>query len=422
MLDYWWLTLAAAAFLTIFASRITASATLYFAHARDNHLQLTCRQTAWQRSSMVARLASQLNVPVASPAKIEWRVLEVSEVVQESVDCRSYYLVDPYGQSLPDFRPGQYVMVRPALAGAYQATRCYSLSSSPDSRFWRITVKLQEFDEHFKQSNANGLSTWLHQTIGKGDCLLVGGPAGQFYLPSDSTNELVLLAAGVGITPMASIMRWSLEFTPQRAVTLLYQVKDVEHWPLGRTLHGWQADFDSLHVHTYFSRESEATLDVERDRLPGQFHLGKLNGKIASSLSTHRDVDYYLCGPDAWMEQICQQLMASTIEASRIHREFFGPQTAVKNCNNPPASAYQVRFELSEVETNWQDPEQSLWELARANAISLPSGCLNGVCGSCRLKLVSGKVEHDRKLGVELAEGECLPCVARPVSHVTIQA
>ena len=269
MLDYWWLTMAAAAFLAIHVTQFTASAARLRLHWRENYKRLKNRQSGLQRSSSVARLASQLGVPAASSGTPQWRILEVAEIVQESVDCKSYYLIDPYGQALPSFRPGQHVMVRPALAGAYQATRCYSLSSSPDSRFWRITVKLQALDSQYARSQTSGLSAWMHQTIGKGDCLLIGGPSGQFYLPSESTNDLVLIAAGVGITPIASMLRWSLEHTPDRSVTLLYQVRDTQHWPLGRTLHQWQAEVDSIQIHSFFSRASAADVDVERVRRLG---------------------------------------------------------------------------------------------------------------------------------------------------------
>jgi hypothetical protein len=186
-----------------------------------------------RQAAQVARLNSELQ---ASPqaAGIPWRVMEVAEIIDESADCRSFYLIDPYRQALPMFLPGQHVLVRPALAGAYQATRCYSLSSSPDERYWRITVKRQAAgaDERTvldqqkarrpsatqQSSKSGGLSAWLHATVGVGDCLLVGGPNGHFHIDVTSQRPLVLLAAGVGITPMASMLRWSLQNAPHRPV------------------------------------------------------------------------------------------------------------------------------------------------------------------------------------------------------------
>jgi uncharacterized protein len=422
MLEYWWLLLAASAFLVIHTTQFTASALRMRSHWREKRNRLQNRQLSLQRSSFVARLASQLGTVTESPTTNGWRILEVAEVVQESADCRSYYLVDPYGQPLPDFLPGQYIMVRPALAGAYQVTRCYSLSSSPDPRYWRITVKLQEVDESSVPSRSGGLSAWIHRTSGKGDCLLVGGPSGQFSLSPDSSNELVLIAAGVGVTPMASMLRWSLQFTPCRPVSLLYQVKDTEHWPLGRTLHQWQVSSPAMRAYSFFSRVAEEEILSEREKVPGGLYVGRLNGHIAHHLTQSEEAEFYLCGPDAWMEQIRGELQSAGVQPHRIHWESFGSVALTNHPTELSGVSRKVRFSLSQREAIWQDSELSLWEMARAIDVVLPSGCLNGVCGSCRVKLKEGTVEYDRKIGVELAQDECLACVARPTSDLVLEA
>lgn len=344
--------------------------------------------------------------------------MEVAEVVQESLDCRSFYLVDPYRQELPPFLPGQYVMVRPALAGQYQVTRCYSLSSSPDHRFWRITVKEHPLN---KASHTGGLSSWLHQSINVGDCLFIGGPSGQFYLPDEVTGPIVLVAAGVGITPIASMLRSSLENMPQRPVTLVYQAQDSEHWPLGTALHSWQADFSNLQAHTFFSRTSEEEVADVADAFPGSFHVGKVDGGTLRQFVDDPNANYYFCGPEAWMEQLRQELIANGVAAGQLHWESFGsaaPQSVLPSSTQ----AHRVTFQHSGIVADWSDPEQSLWEFARANDIYLPSGCLSGACGSCRCKLIRGEVEYDRRIGVELANDEVLTCVARPKSAVELDA
>ena len=122
-----------------------------------------------RQAAEIARLNSDLQSATAA-SSVQWRVMEVAEVVDESEDCRSFYLIDPYRQPLPDFFPGQHLMVRPALAGAYQTTRCYSISSSPDRRYWRITVKRQASELRESRRTVNGqLSAWLHETIHAGD-------------------------------------------------------------------------------------------------------------------------------------------------------------------------------------------------------------------------------------------------------------
>lgn len=402
-----------------------------------------------RQAAHVARLNSELQIS-GCDSGIPWRVMEVAEIIDESADCRSFYLIDPYRQSLPDFRPGQYLMIRPALAGAYQTTRCYSLSSSPDSRYWRITVKRQErvgdrlaaseggsSNEGIHSSvkpTANrqgGLSAWLHESIGVGDCLLVGGPNGQFALAADNPRPLVLLAAGVGITPMASMLRWSMQHTPQRLVRLLYQAKDLDHWPLGRTLHSWTAKFPACRVVSYFSRAKQEDIRPLISQivsagqtpsvLPTEYVLGKFDASHALQALPHEDCDYFLCGPNAWMESVRNDLMAAGVAEQHIHWESFGstehPQPVVAA---EPITKLAVRFEASGVDVQWSSPDQSLWELARENQVEIASGCLSGVCGCCRVRLLAGEVAYDRELSIELADDECLACVARPKTDCRI--
>lgn len=377
-----------------------------------------------RQAAEVARLNSELQAAVGKGNGLDWRVMEVAELVDESEDCRSFYLVDPYGQELPDFRPGQYLMIRPALAGAYQTTRCYSLSSSPNSRFWRITVKRQEAEQPERRlMPSGGLSAWLHRTIRVGDCLLIGGPNGKFYLPKESRRPLVLLAAGVGITPMASMLRWSLENTPDRLVALLYQAKDLEHWPLGPSLHSWQTSFDSCHIMSFFSREDAATLQSVSTQIPGSFFKGKFTASEAFKSLRRTDCDYYMCGPDGWMKAIREGLETEGVPEDQIHWESFGTGVGAQPAAaKSDAASVSVRFEHSQVESMWSDPEQTLWEFARENHVEIPSGCLSGVCGCCRVKLLEGEIEYDREIAIELASDECLTCVSRPKSDVVIDA
>lgn len=376
-----------------------------------------------RQAAEIARLNSELQVSQGASTALAWRVMEVAEVVEESEDCRSFYLVDPYRQPLPDFRPGQYLMVRPALAGAYQATRCYSISSSPNERYWRITVKRQECEPNERTKNNGGLSKWLHQTIQAGDCLLIGGPSGQFFLPRDSQRPLVLLAAGVGITPMTSMLRWSLEHTPHRPVALLYQVKDFSHWPLGSSLHAWQADFGNCRISTFLSREDERNITEAQATLPGKFVAGKFDSSDAArALADCPDPEFYMCGPDGWMKAIREGLIDSGIAEERVHWESFGGTGAQPIAAVGPTTAIDVRFDHSDVDTAWSDPEQSVWELARESGVDLPSGCLSGVCGCCRVRVLEGEVTYDREISIELAPNECLTCIARPKTALKVDA
>ena len=124
------------------------------------------------------------------------------------------------------------------------------------------------------------------------------------------------------------------------------------------------------------------------------------------------------------MNAIRDGLIERGVQEENVHWESFGgtgnqPVGVVNAGDVKPVS---VSFQSSEVETEWSDPEQTLWELARESQVEIPSGCLSGVCGGCRVKLLSGKVEYDREIKLELGDDECLTCVTRPKTEVVIDA
>lgn len=380
-------------------------------------------QTQNRRTAQIARLESEIATP-ASRSAVPWRIMEVREIVQESADCKSFYLVDPHGQELPGYDPGQYLMVRPALASGKQVTRCYSLSDAPRRDSYRITVKRQQPGENVVPG-AGGLSAYLHDRIHPGDCLLIGGPAGQFYLAPDINTPLVLLAAGIGITPVVSMVRWSLENTPHRPILVLFQVKDTAHWPFGRMLHDLQSANRNLRAVSYFSNPAQTAIVGNG----AMVRNGKFTAKdVTRFLKEPQYSNYYMCGPDGWMSGMREGLIALSVPANQVHWESFGgvspkKSTATQAVADEKASAeFAVSFSLSGREATWCDAEQSLWELAKENEIEIASGCLSGACGSCKLRLLKGNVKYPTRITAELAEGECLPCVARPVSDVVLEA
>lgn len=371
-------------------------------------------------ATKVARLNSQLSTQTTDQTR-QWRVMEVLKVVNESRDTKSYYLSDPNQQALPTFFPGQYLMLRPALAGQYQTTRCYSISVAPNTRLWRVTVKRQHSDKPLRPDRkSGGLSTWLHENIRDGDCLLVGGPSGHFYLAKENTNPLVLLAAGVGITPMASIVQYSTHFTPQRPVSLYYQAKDQQHWPLGDEVHSYVKSANRCRVVSYLTRASSVELQHLAETHPGVFREGRIVAQEVVEEVALPGAHFFMCGPEEWMSDMRQQLIESGVPLEQIHWESFGGMPTTTADTTSTQQSYSVQFAKSETTAACQSNDQSLWELAQANDVHIPSGCLSGVCGSCRVKLLKGQVSYDRAIGVGLAENECLTCVAKPASDLVL--
>jgi ferredoxin len=123
------------------------------------------------------------------------------------------------------------------------------------------------------------------------------------------------------------------------------------------------------------------------------------------------------------MDNLRRELIEAGVSEQRIHWESFGsalhPQ-AVDRAE--PCESLSVSFVASDVQASWIGSDQSLWELAREHQVEIPSGCLSGVCGCCRVKLLSGTVCYDREITLELADDECLACIARPKTDCCIDA
>jgi ferredoxin-NADP reductase len=158
-----------------------------------------------------------------------WREFRVVRRVPEDPDgsqC-SFYLAPIDGKPLPDFRPGQFLTVSVTVAGeARPVVRCYSLSSRPDPGQFRITVK-RALSPPTRPDLPPGLcSRHLHEQVQVGDTLGVRGPSGDFYLDPDPDLPVMLIAGGVGITPMVSMLGWLAQAAPQRRVHLVHAVQN----------------------------------------------------------------------------------------------------------------------------------------------------------------------------------------------------
>ena len=273
----------------------------------------TARRRQLNSESQLAQRASELADNPLQPG-VGWRVLEVAAVVEESADVKSFYLTDPYDRPLPDFLPAS-IMVRPAWAGTYQATRCYSLSMAPNARCWRIAAAANPDSPPPRTRKTRIPATG--RMIRLAGLFAVNGPRA---IPRSSTTRPAgSTAAGVGITPLCSILHHALAQTPTRSLSLYYQASDLQHWPLGREVHS-QCQQPNVHVVTYFSRTTEAKLLAAR-QLPGEFRLGYIDVQAVIRETDTEAAHYYMCGPESWMEGLRQQLTNAGVPLEQIHWE-----------------------------------------------------------------------------------------------------
>lgn len=362
-----------------------------------------------------ARLEGVLKSPYNSATG--WRQMVVAEMVDESSDCRSFYLVDAAGEALPGFLPGQHLLIQlPVDKHGRKPLRCYSLSDAPDPRYYRLTIKRVPVTKADVDRSKNGLSDYLHVGLREGDSVLVKGPQGHFHVDPSFQGPLVLMALGIGITPMISILRWSLQNHPGRDVYLFFQVRNSEQHPFATVLNKWRTERNELKLTTFYSRpETHEVKGIHFDET-GRFDVTRLSPFLPTVRSK-----FYLCGPNEWMMDFEQQLLAAGVKQEDVSWESFGgappgttPQASEATTVAPSEKQCTVAFKRSEKALAWSSEHKSLLDLAEANDIAVESGCRSGVCGACVVKNLCGKVKYTKTPGAAVAADEVLTCISQP--------
>lgn len=241
-----------------------------------------------------------------------WPEVTVVQREAASADTVALTLQALPGQTLPDFVPGQYLSVAVPIAelGLTQV-RQYSFSDAPGQGRWRITVKREAAHA---TAPAGRVSNHLHDGVRVGDRLRVGLPAGDFQLP-DSPRPVVMLSAGVGITPMVAMLRHLAAHRPDLAVVFAHAATDREHVPHRSEVDACVQTMPQARLHLWL--ETCGPLDE------GQAREGRMDLSQVGALPA--DADVFLCGPLPFMQAQRRWLLAHGVPRERIHHEVFGP-------------------------------------------------------------------------------------------------
>lgn len=240
---------------------------------------------------------------------------------RESINIVSFYLKPEDGGPLPSFLPGQYITIRIPTHDGSTTMRNYSLSNKPGRDYFRISVK-REIAAADDAPNGY-VSNMLHDNIEKGDTLEIGPPCGEFFLNVHDQHErpLVLLAAGIGITPIMSILKTALDAMPDREIILIHGCLTEDVQPFKSAIDELADQHPTLKVHYRYSDVAFEGISVE-----GNCSTGMVDAELIECLVPRRHADYYFCGPKPFMVNIYQDLLVWGIPASQVHFEFFGPR------------------------------------------------------------------------------------------------
>jgi ferredoxin-NADP reductase/MOSC domain-containing protein YiiM/ferredoxin len=347
-------------------------------------------------------LAPELGPPAAWSG---FRRLEVRAKRRESEGVISLNLASAQCDPLTLPEAGQFVVLRLTPdPRAAPLLRSYSLAGAPGTSTYRIGVKRE----------AHGLaSAYLHDRVQVGDPLEVSAPRGNFIL-HEGTEALVLLSAGIGITPVLAILHALAAARSTRPVYWIHGARDERHHPF------------AAEARRLLARLPHATAHVQYSRAHGRVTM-----RLLEDLGLPRDGQFYLCGPAGFLRDLNSGLLAYGVAADHVHAEVFGPGEAgtpglvnvvarAPHSLDAAAGEARVSFARSGVAAGWRRGYRSLLELAEACDVPVRWSCRTGVCHRCEAGLVAGTVNYDPQPLEPPAPGNLLTCCAQPASDVVI--
>ncbi len=239
------------------------------------------------------------------------RAMRVTEVTRQSADVISIRMTPVDGLPVAAFRAGQYLSCSVSFADGRHQIRQYSLSDAPRDNTLRISVKR----DGGGASPEGQVSNWIHDNVVVGSIMQVSPPCGDFTIDTDSPEPLVLLSAGVGITPMIAALNVIALRQPQRHVLFAHAARDLAHHAHQDDIAHARARMPNLQVVNFYESAAGAQAALE-----GRMDLSRMPAWPRT------ETDVYLCGPLPFMQEQWQALLAAGVPVARLRREVFGPE------------------------------------------------------------------------------------------------
>ena len=345
-----------------------------------------------------------------------WRNFLVAKIVQEAQSITSFHLVPADGKPLAGYRPGQFVSVEVPLDGE-SVTRQWSLSDyalAPTE--YRISVK----------AIAKGTaSAWMHTHVAVGSQLRVRAPAGRFVLDTGTPKPIVLISAGIGVTPLLAMLKAHASRRSGKTphIVWIHGARDGSSHAFRQETRHVLAQLQSVQEHVFYSAPRPD------DRLGIDYHVqGRITPEAVQRLvqTVHVQLagkgsaipgqicEFYICGPQAMQRELRDSLIQWGVEEHTIRSESFVPPA--KKVLGTGVSSAAVLFSRTGAQTEWQaDAGDSLLTIAESLGVEISNSCRSGMCHACVCRVIRGAVTHTVEVeGVPA--GWALLCSSVPAS------
>jgi len=351
-----------------------------------------------------------------------FRKFVVRRKVLECSNVCSFFLAPHDNRPLPAFKPGQYLTFRlPNPQGGSPLVRCYSLSERHHPDYYRVTIKRAAGDPASGQGG--GLSSsYFHDQVKEGDIIDVRAPAGNFVLEPSDVEPVVLIAGGIGLTPIYSMLATLVHLRSRRPIWVFYGLRNRHDHVFKQDLAILARDNPHINVRICYSRSGANDVHGEDYQVEGRVTVELLRRTLPSN-----NFRFFYCGPGPMMEGLTAGLKAWGVPEDHLHFEAFGASsvqlvsqgTVVAPAKDTPCT---VTFRKSGVTKTWDAAQGTLLNLAEQAGIVIASGCRVGNCGTCVVALHAGEVGYLHAPGVPLEARTCLTCLAQPKGDITLDA
>jgi ferredoxin-NADP reductase/DMSO/TMAO reductase YedYZ heme-binding membrane subunit len=365
------------------------------------------------------RSASQVAAPASTRPKQWMGSLRIARIFTETPEVRTFRLVTPNGSKIPfDHLPGQYLNLTLEIAGR-KVRRSYTIASSPtQSGYCELTVKCEE----------RGLASRFLHSLREGSLLSLSAPAGRFTFTGSESDRIVMLAGGVGITPLMAKIRYLTDLGWPGSIHLIFSVKTEQDIIFRTELDELRKRFANFKMTITLTREPSSSWTGERGRI-----TSALLARVVSELKNCR---VHLCGPTEMTEPLIATIRDLGVPSEMIKVESFSSpsrSTAEGAAKPVEAAAGSVTEPVNREAATLQFARsrklvaelggKTILEIAEDQGIEIPYDCRSGVCGQCKTKLLAGTVEmeaEDALEPIDRANGLILSCQARCRDDVVV--
>lgn len=398
---------------------VILKAALPFRASFDSYSPNSQATGTWSQTEAVLKAQAKRN---------QWRAFTVSKIEDESSTIRSFYLQPKDDSPVLPFSPGQHLTLRIKQQNTENwLVRNYTVSSAPTQSGYRISVKREEY----------GLvSSTLHSQLSIGSEIQIKAPSGHFLIDNKQQRPAILIGAGVGITPMVAMANDALnegirtryirpmaviQAAKNRQQRAFYgELSNIAKRSAGRIQ--YYSILSDIH---YAQTESSAASNdyIAQGRISQSLVMDVLNATAtehSDDFPSLFDKDFYLCGPQGFMQSMYDILIGIGVKDEDIHAEAFGPSSLVRQSTDTSnfaeleAESSVIKFAHSGIEQSWYKGDKPLLDVAESKGLTPPYSCRNGQCGSCAVKLKSGAVTYRTKPSAHIDASEVLLCCAVP--------